>query len=175
MVEPIQPTPETEAADAKGTAAPVKKKRRGLLLVLPFLLLPAAGGAWMAFTQYERLDQVAEAAGLTASSEEEKPVKYGQFTEIGNMIINPAGSDGRRYLMVSIGLETDESAVLDELGEKDVVVRDVILKRLGARTVKELSDTKLRDELKQELRDTVNTVLSRGAVSRMYFTQYVLQ
>ena len=176
MAEPTNSTPDADAE----VVAPEKKKRGGLLLLLPFLLLPAAGGAWLAFTQYARLDQVAEAAGLNAEpaeeeGEEESAIEYGQFTEIQNLIINPAGSDGRRYLMVNVGLETGEPKVLTELGEKDVVVRDAIIKLLGSRRVEELADIDLRGELKEELCDTVNAMLREGSVSRMYFTQYVLQ
>ena len=175
MAESNLPAPDAGAAGAAVTATS-KKSKRALVLIL-LLLVPAAGGAWAALNQYARLSQIAEGAGLTGETEEEsaQPIEYGLFTEIQGLIINPAGSEGRRYLMVNVGLETAESGVLEEIEEKQIVVRDAIIKRLGERSVEELADITLRNEIKEQLRDTVNTVLRKGEVDRMYFPQYVLQ
>ena len=170
--------PALDAGAASGeVAATSKKKSKKTLLLIPLLLVPAAGGAWAALNQYPSLSRVAEAVGLASGPEEEgpQPIKYGLFTQIQGVIINPAGSEGRRYLMVNVGLETAEAGVVEEIEEKEVVVRDVIIKRLGERTVEELADITLRNVIKEELRDTVNAVLRKGEVDRMYFPQYVLQ
>ena len=165
------------ATERKVTSTPVKKSRRPLLLFL-LMLLAAAGGAWTVVHHHTQLDRVVASAGLAGRPDpagRPEPPSYGQFTEIRGMVVNPAGSEGRRYLTVNLGLEVDRASVVEELRQKDVVVRDALLKLLGDRTVEELADVTLRSELKEELRDTVNAVLREGQVGRMYFTQYVLQ
>ena len=167
-------------AERKVAPTPAKKSRRPLLLLF-LMLLAAGGGAWTVVHQHARLDQVVGRIVPPGRPDpsgrpdvQEAPV-YGQFTEIRGMVINPAGSSGRRYLTVNLGLEVEKTSVAEELAQKDVVVRDALLKLLGERTVEELADVALREELKKELRDTMNAVLREGQVSRVYFTQYVLQ
>ena len=164
-------------AERKVAPAPAKKSRRPLLLLV-LMLLAAAGGAWTVVYQHARLDQVVARVvpgGRPDAPGRPEPPQYGQFTEIRGMVVNPAGSEGRRYLTVNLGLEVNRASVVEELAQKDVVIRDALLKVLGDRTVEELADVTLRSELKKELRDTVNAVLREGHISRMYFTQYVLQ
>jgi len=82
--------------------------------------------------------------------------------ELQGFIVNPAGTDGTRYLMINLGLESAKGDVLEELKEKEIVVRDTVLKLLGQRTVEELADISLRAQLKKELREAVNGILTKG-------------
>lgn len=144
------------------------------MILLPFLLLGMAGGGWVAYSQYPVFASVL--GGSTNPEEEvEKPIEYGEFMELENMIVNPAGTQGKSYLMIKIGLESPNGSALQEITERQVVVRDTLLNILSTRTVDELSSIELRIEIKQELREAVNRILQKGEVSRLYFTQYVLQ
>ncbi len=107
--------------------------------------------------------------------EEEAPVEYGEFLELDNLIINPSGTDGTRYLMVKIAFESGEPAALEELTTKNVVVRDAILRFLQSKTVEELSAIDQREVIKEDLRIAMNDILEKGTITRLYFTQYVLQ
>lgn len=173
--------PVASEADAPELGAPEAKASRkmGLALILiPALLLPTAGGAWLVMTQYAQIAQAARSItallGTTSSSEDE-PRTFGQFVQLDGLIVNPAGTEGTRYLMVSLGLEADHEDVLDEIMTKEVVVRDTVLKTLGSRTVQELSDIEMRTLLKTEIRNAINALLTEGEIDRLYFTQYVLQ
>ena len=170
-------TAETTQPDA---VAGEEKKGKGFILILvPVLLLSLAAGGYLAYSQYSKLTQAAAVIGQDFGSEEEQdntePVEYGEFTELQGLIINPSGTEGRRYLMVNVGLETGNAKVLEELEQKDIVVRDKILQLLSLRTVPELSDIALREEIKEQLLTEVNSVLEEDRVTRLYFTQYVLQ
>lgn len=161
--------------DKENESTPEPKKKRGMMLVLiPLVLVAAAGGGWVAFTQYARLSA---AAAVFAESEqpEDAPIEYGEFLEIQGIIINPAESNGQRYLMVNIGLESDKAKVLEEIESKEIVVRDKMVKMLGEHTVEILADISQRQTIKDELREAINKVLEKGEVQRLYFTQYVLQ
>lgn len=167
------------SAEAAG-AEPVKKGRgKLLLLLLPLLLLAAGGGGYVAVTQYPKLAAAAavlnEADAAEAPEEAPEPEEYGEFLEIQGLIVNPAGTSGKRYLMVNVGLESDKGKVLEEIEQKEIVVRDRILRLLSHRTVPELADIAQRDTIKNDLRASINEVLEKGRVTRLYFTQYVLQ
>lgn len=152
-----------------------KKKSKLLLILLPVMLLAGGGGLYLGFTQYARLAAAAAVLADDAGTAEEEPVEFGEFLEVQGLIVNPAGTDGQRYLMINIGLESNKGSVLEELEEKEIVVRDRVLRLLSQRTVEDLADIGLREPLKDELRGAINRVLENGEVTRLYFTQYVLQ
>ncbi|WP_456427663.1 flagellar basal body-associated FliL family protein [Rhodocaloribacter sp.] len=170
---------EQPAAAPEGDAVKPKGGKSFLLMLLPVLFVALTGGGWIAFSYYPELMIVAEVFGRDIGSEESEeeaePIEYGQFTELQGLIINPSDSEGTRYLMLNIGLEALDAGVLEEVDQMDMVIRDTILKQLSHRTVRELSDINLRDEIKLELKQAINDILKDGEITRLYFTQYVLQ
>ncbi len=145
------------------------------MILIPLILLGAVGGGWVAYSQYISIATIGDDGPAAEEEQGTEPIEYGEFMEMENMIINPSGTDGKRYLMIKIGLESDKAKALEEVTQKEVVVRDVLLRTLSVHTVEELADLALRDELKQELRVAINEILEEGEVTRLYFTQYVLQ
>lgn len=114
--------------------------------------------------------------GGDASDDGKKaPGEYGSFTQLDGLVVNPAGSEGNRYLAVSIAFEAGEASVETELKNKKVVVKDAVLRLLSERTVDELSDPERRDDLKAALLKETNRILTNGTVDRLYFTEFVLQ
>lgn len=171
------PPPDGDGANAPVAVKEDKGTRRTLLIVTVLVLAALGSGAAVAFSQYSTIARAASVFVNAApdSSETETPVpEFGTFHKIGNMIVNPAETEGRRYLMVDIAFESADPVVKTELQAKDVVLRDLLIRRLATRTVAELSDVDLRPQLKTELRDSVNVLLA-GEVDRLYFTQFVLQ
>ncbi len=93
---------------------------------------------------------------------------------IENLILNPAGSQGSRFLIASLVLDTD-AATGAELASRDAEARDLLLTILATRTVEELSNISLRDEIREDLRAALNTMLGREAVHRIFLPQFVIQ
>lgn len=168
-----------EAIVDEGKEGKGKGSKIFLLALLPIILLPLGGGAFLAYSYYEDIATISNAIRRDFGKEQPKeagnqPIEYGEFTQLENLVVNPAASDGR-FLMVSLGLEFNEPKVTEEIAARDVVIRDSILRLLSKRTVPELSDIALRDTIKDELRESLNGILEEGDINRLYFTQYVLQ
>lgn len=148
------------------------------MMLIPIILFPAAIGSWLAFDQYESLSLLAARTTMRFASDDsgsESSREYGEFIKLEGMIVNPSGSDGKRFLMIDIGVESQSAAALAELQQNEIVVRDTLLKVLSSRTVEELSSVDRRSELKNDLRGALNAVLKRGTIDYLYFTQFVLQ
>lgn len=184
-------------ADAVETVHP--KRKIGLAAILiPIAVLSVCGGALFSFSQYAVVSRVvqtasnvvpvsgggaaAAAAGSEAGASDDdadeasgEPVEFGFFHEITGMTINPAGTNGSRYLLVNAALEAEGEETIAQIGEREFVVRDALIGVMSRRTVPELADITLRTALKDSLIASVNGVLDEGEVSRLYFTQYVMQ
>ena len=93
-----------------------------------------------------------------------------------NLVLNPSGSNGTRFLMAAVAAEVKDEKVKEEMAGRDAELRDAALRILGVRTVEQLADMALRDVLKKELVDSLNARLaSKTAVKRIYFPQFVIQ
>lgn len=94
---------------------------------------------------------------------------------VDNLVVNPAGSGGSRFLLTSIALETASADEAEELKLRDLEIRDAFLLVLGSKTVEQLSDIAQRAELSRELMDSVQALVGEGIVERILIPQFVIQ
>lgn len=115
-------------------------------------------------------DEEKESDEADAHAVEAKPMHT-----IDNLVLNPSGSGGTRYLMLSVAVEVKDDAVAEQMKARDAEVRDAVLHVLGSKTVDELADIAARDSLKLELRDSIRGLFRKKAVRRVYLPQFVIQ
>ncbi|MCS4193875.1 flagellar FliL protein [Salinibacter ruber] len=176
-------------------------KRHFLLLLALALGVAGAAGVGVTYAQYDRVGEAIQAipyvgqiaqnpgtvpyaeqfvemlpyVGNDESGKEAESESLGSTSRFKGLVVNPAGSQGNRYLAISIVFETKSPEVKTELEDKRVVIKDAVLRLLSKRTVEELSDPSQRDDLKKALREEANGILNKGAVDGLYFTEFVLQ
>lgn len=92
-----------------------------------------------------------------------------------NLVLNPAGSGGSRFLLLSVAIEAGSSKANDDFTARDAELRDIILTSLGGKTVDELVDMTTRERIKVEVQGAVNARFGKNAVKRLYFPQFVVQ
>ncbi len=94
---------------------------------------------------------------------------------VKDLIINPAGTNGNRYLLVSVGLETSNQAAFQELSQKDLQLRDVLNTVFTSKSLIELIDVSKRENLRNEIAKRSSELLKNGTVVRVYFSKYIIQ
>jgi flagellar FliL protein len=94
---------------------------------------------------------------------------------IDNLVLNPAGSGGTRFLLASVGLQTTSATANDVVNKREVEARDVVLSVLGSKHVDDLAEIKNRENLKIELKTALDSLFGPGIVRRVYFPQFVIQ
>ena len=94
---------------------------------------------------------------------------------LNDLVINPAASNGSRYVAMSIGLGVTEEKALDELQNREIQVRDAVNMLLSQKTLSKFIDIKERGALKQEILETINDKMVDYKVESIYFTEYVIQ
>lgn len=103
---------------------------------------------------------------------------YGEAEEgpltIDNLVLNPAGSGAQRFLIATLVLETEPDAHA-ELTARDAEVRDLLHIALASKTVDELADVSMRGVIREELRMSLNDLLGREGVHRIFFPTFVIQ
>lgn len=99
----------------------------------------------------------------------------GSVYVLDDLLLNPAGSNGTRFLLATLAVEVAGEEVSTKLRAADPVVRDAVLRVLERKTVQELADVGARDRIRDELRAAVAALLPEGAVGQVYLSQFLLQ
>ncbi|MCK5126316.1 MAG: flagellar basal body-associated FliL family protein [candidate division Zixibacteria bacterium] len=94
---------------------------------------------------------------------------------INNIVVNPAGTGGTRFLATSIGFELKTGKASSKFREKNIVVRDALITILSSQSIPELSDFKQRQRLRKLIKLRVQKLLKTDDVEAVYFTEFVLQ
>jgi flagellar protein FliL len=102
-------------------------------------------------------------------------VKSAVTHALDNLVLNPAGSGGTRFLMVTATFELKDSGTEQLMKDREAEVRDHILELLGKKSVDELTDPNLRDAIKKQVLDAVMPMFPKGAVLKVFFPQFVVQ
>jgi len=150
-----------------------EKKGGGKLkfILIPVILLVQLGAAY--HIVFNMMLKPPEEVKETKPPKEKKAV--GQFYEINDIVVNPAESGGRRYLVAEIGLETNDENLVAEATSKEIWIRDAILSLLGNKTAEELMEVTTRKKLKKEILDLLNKQMDEGKFERLYFKKYLIQ
>ncbi len=162
----IEQVPATEAA-----AAAPKGKRGLILLAIAGVAAGAAAGLFGVGPIMAERRAHAPPAAEKAADHAEPAVTHA----IENLVLNPAGSGGTRFLMVTATFQLKDAAAEQMMKDHEAEVRDRILALLGKKTVDELTDIALRDGIKDEVLSAVSPMFAKGAVLKVFFPQFVIQ
>lgn len=97
------------------------------------------------------------------------------FFQIEPLIVNPAGSDGERYLKASVTLEMGDLAVQQEIDKRLPQIKNQINNILSSKTIAQIQTNEDRKNLQREILEKVNGMLIKGRVSNVYFEEFVYQ
>lgn len=149
------------------------EKKGGLLkfILIPLILLIQAGIAY--YVVFNVL--LKDPNQLEEPKAQKENLDVGQFFEINDLVVNPAESGGRRYLVLEVALETTNQKLLEEVKSKEIWVRDAIITLLTKKTAEELIELTVRTKLKKEILDVLNARMAEGEFDRLYFKKYLLQ
>jgi len=122
----------------------------------------------------EEGDSTSDDSGGGADGSEHGPVAPALYT-ISDLVLNPAGSGGTRFLMLSVAFDVKDSAAVETLKQRDAEIKDAVLALVGAKTVEQLSEVSSREPLKVEIKDLVQKIAKKKFIKRVSFPQFVIQ
>jgi flagellar FliL protein len=196
MAEVDQKTaPDIKTTENKPSA---KKKKSGLklnLIVIVLSQLILAGGGFYMVNKFIKPDPVFDQAlqNQTAGKEEDEAAKSSEHVNkqiflLEDIIVNPAGTRGSRYLSVSVGVEMDAPAAAEgggghgggeaahsPLDMKKPQLRDALIGILSSKTIVQLTTVEDKELIRQEILATFREILSPEPVYQIYFVDFVLQ
>lgn len=94
---------------------------------------------------------------------------------IKNIVVNPAGTSGSRFLSVSFGFELESPELEQEFSQKEPIIRDALITILSSRTVAQLTDPKQKEIVRYQIKKRVSRLMDTDGLDGVYYTDFVLQ
>ncbi|ELM9573841.1 flagellar basal body-associated protein FliL [Campylobacter upsaliensis] len=166
-----------------------KKKKGGSLVIIIVVVLFVLLLTIMGFIAYLLTSTSNDEGAVTEAPKEAKPAaktsqaptqRGSDYANIGPMYplepftLNLLSDSGSRYVKCTIELEQNSELLKTELDKKVAIIRDVIIRTLTAKTFEEISTSKGKERLKDELVGKINEILTDGFIKNVYFTDFVV-
>ena len=145
---------------------PKKKSKSTLIIIISVALVVVAAGAIGGYFLMTKTD--------TKKPLPEKPAVISVWP-MDAFVVNIAETNGERYLKIVIQLEVSDPGVGPELEQLKPRIRDSILDLLTPKTFKDLIDPAGKQRLREDIAGRINNILQRGKVTKVYFTDFVIQ
>jgi flagellar FliL protein len=94
---------------------------------------------------------------------------------IKDIVVNPAGTGGTRFLSVSFGFELGDAALMAEFTEREALVRDALITILSSKTVAQLTDAREKEIARLQIKKRLEQLLETEEIAGVYYTDFVLQ
>ncbi len=146
-----------------------------LFVLRPMMASTSGGAAGKADTS-----RTEKRADLPKAAKPEKSGKAGEagsaiVFSIEDIVVNPAGTGGTRFLSVSFGFDLNSKELAMEFEQREPLVRDVLITILSSKTVAELTDPKQKEIMRLQIRKRLSQLLSTDDLTGVYYTDFVLQ
>ena len=114
---------------------------------------------------------------VTAAPENHRSVAKDQseIVQLDNIIVNPAGTMGSRYLSTTVGLQVSSEAARESVDSAQPLIKDALITYLSSLTIEELTDADTRNDIRAAIRGLVNKTVAPQKVEAVLFLDFVLQ
>ncbi len=151
-----------------------KKSPLKLIIILLLVLGMLGGGGYYAYMNYFQEKPAAKEAGAEGEAVEEAP-DLGVMFPLDPFIVNLAGSQGKRFLKVTVSLELSAPEVHAEVKENLQKITDSVLVLLSSKAFEDVYSVQGKFKLKDEITTRVNRFLVLGHIKDAYFTEFIIQ
>jgi len=152
-----------------------KKSPIKMIIILMVILGLLGGGGYFAYVKYIQPAQSPAPAMEAGETVEEVSPNLGVMFSLDPFIVNLAGSQGKRFLKVTVSLELSAPEVHMEVKENIQKIMDSILVLLSSKNFEDVYSVQGKFKLKDEITARVNRFLVLGHIKEAYFTEFIIQ
>lgn len=164
---------------APAEAKPASKPFLLYVLVIVNMLVVGGVGAMIYLgkqkeAQQATIEKVVEGEAQAQGEELEKADEFvGKMIPMETFYVNLAGNRGNRLLKVNMELEVANEKVIEEIEKRKPQIRDIIIIILSSKTFKDLESREGKEGLRDEIKDAVNSFLTKGKIKHVHFTEFI--
>ncbi len=145
-----------------------------IIIAVAVLFMGTVGAGF--FILWNKISQIPQDPSQAAEMpvEEDENI-IGPLYPLDTMIVNLAGHGGKRYLRVTMALELSDPESVETIESRLPQIRDAVLMILPTKTYDDVSTTNGKIALRNQVMEKINTLMTKGRVNNIYFTEFVVQ
>jgi len=174
MAKETQP-PEPAKAAAPAPAPQGMTPMKLVVVGIPLFLVQLAVVYFLVVKFIAPASAAPAAEPARASEQKETPESAKSIYVVKDVIVNPAGTNGTRFLLTTVGFEISGVEREKELEKKEVQVRDVLNTILTSKGLEDLAGNEQREALRKEILQRVGEMLPAGSLTNVYFSKFIIQ
>jgi len=156
----------------------MSKKVIIIIGIAVIIFMAAIGGGF--YMLWSKMAQMNVAGTETVATEEgaegeEEPDTIGPMYSLDSFVVNLAEAGGNRYLRVTMELELTDEVLHTELDQRLPQVRNAMLMILPSKKAEDINTVDGKLALRDQLIDEINSFMTTGEVTNIYFTEFVIQ
>ncbi|MDT7041911.1 flagellar basal body-associated FliL family protein [Candidatus Nitronereus thalassa] len=163
----------------KGEEAVSGGINKKLLLLILLGVLVVGGGAGFFFMSGGEPEKTAKAHndedGEVEATADSEPGFVGPVIDLEPFVLNLADRDQLRYLKVSIKVQLDRPEEQTDFTAKQPAIRDALLVLLTSKESRALRTVDGKMLVRDEIGGRVNTIMKKGKVKQVFFTDFIIQ
>ncbi len=174
MAEPTAPAPAPTAAPSSGG-----KPTLFIILAVINMAVVMGVGAMLYLGQKKKeaepgIDDVIKGEHEQVQKEERNKEFIGKLVPLETFLVNVSGSRGRKLVKMNMELELTNAEVQEEVEKIKPKIRDYIIIIASSKTFAEISTKEGKDALRDEIKTQINLFLTKGQITKVYFTEFIL-
>lgn len=150
-----------------------------LLLLVLLGVLVVGGGAGFFFLSGGEPEKAAKANdgehGEAETTAEPEPGFVGPVIDLDPFVLNLADRDQLRYLKVSIKVQLDRPEEQTDFTAKLPAIRDALLVLLTSKESRALRTVDGKMLVRDEIGGRVNSIMKKGKIQQVFFTDFIIQ
>ena len=152
----------------------MSKKVLIIIIAVVVLFMGMVGAGF--FILWNKISQIpVDPSKVAEMPVDEEENVIGPLYSLDTMIVNLAGHGGKRYLRVTMALELSDPESVDTIESRLPQIRDAVLMILPTKTYDDVSTTDGKIALRNQVMEKINTLMTKGRVNNIYFTEFVVQ
>lgn len=156
----------------------VEKKGLPFKIIVPVVLVLILGGGGFFFlrggSKEKSSEQNIELAAVP-EVEQREVGGIGPIYSLDTFIVNLIDPYGKKYLKVRMDLEMDQEKLKQEVDKRMPQFKDTILTLLSSKTFEDINSFEGKIQLRSEIMQMLNQFLKSGAITNIYFIEFIVQ
>ena len=154
-----------------------------IVIIILLVLIVVGGGAFAGYyfifskSDKNNVQKIQTPVGNTAAANAAVSggtVVSSRTYNLGEFLVNLADEDGKRYIKLTIYVGYESKKLDKEFEEKKPIIRDAVNSVLRAKQSKNFT-SKGTDDIKTEILNRINPLLTSGKVDSIYFYDILVQ
>jgi len=166
----VRPAVAGAAAGDEGTEAVAPKRKAPLRLyaLIGIVLLALGAGGWFFLARTRTHAELP-----AAETKPPEPVKV--TAPLGSLVVNIGAAETRRFLKVGVDLGVPDEKAAKDVEEHKAQILDLVISVFATASLEALGSEEGRTSLKKALVERIHEELRLEKVSRVYFTEFLIQ